>query len=243
MKKAYFFTTAVTAAALLFAGAQPAFAAEESSFPGTFSGNVGATTEYSFRGIAQSDEHPALQGGIDWGHDSGLYLGFWGSSIDFADATVEMDFYGGMTGNFSEQFTWDAGFIYYAYPGSADGLNYDFIEAKGALGYDFSVVAMNASVNYSPDYFAGSGDSFYYSLGADVPLPHDFSLSGHVAYQDIDDEAAFGVPDYFDWSAGIGYAWNNFDFSLAYIDTDLDSGECADGCDERVIFSLSYAID
>ena len=53
--------------------------------PGDFSANVGFVTEYSFRGIAQSDEHPAIQGGFDYSHDSGFYAGIWGSNVDFND--------------------------------------------------------------------------------------------------------------------------------------------------------------
>lgn len=224
-----------------FASVSPVAADE--SFPGELSGNVALTSEYSFRGIAQSDEHPAFQGGVDWSHDSGFYLGFWGSNVDFNDgdeASVEMDVYGGMTGEVAG-LNWDLGLIYYAYPGADSSLDYDFVEAKASLGYDFTVMALTAALNYSPDYFAGSGDSFYYSLGADVPLPHDFSLSAHAGYQDIDDEAAFGVPDYIDWSIGAGYTWENIDMSLAYVDTDLDRNECADGCSERIIFSLKFS--
>ncbi len=58
------------------------------------SANVGFVSEYSFRGIAQSDEHPALQGGFDVSHSSGLYAGIWGSNVDFNDgdqASVEVD--------------------------------------------------------------------------------------------------------------------------------------------------------
>lgn len=241
------YMTAAAAASFFVFGAfsAPSFA-DESVLPGTFTGNVAVTSEYSFRGIAQSDEHPALQAGIDWTHDSGLYLGTWGSNVDFNDgdeASLEMDVYGGLTGHFTEKTGWDLGFIYYAYPGADDSLNYDFLEAKAALTHDFGPLAATASVNYSPDYFASSGDAFYYSLNATAPLPHDFSLLGHVAYQTIDDEAAFGVPDYMDWSAGIAYTLDKFNFSLNYLDTDLNEPtECRDGCAERVIFTVKYSL-
>ncbi|MDH5723482.1 MAG: TorF family putative porin [Alphaproteobacteria bacterium] len=205
------------------------------------SGNVGFVTEYSFRGIAQSDEHIAVQGGFDISHGSGLHAGVWGSNVDFNDgdeAHVEVDVYGGYSGSFHD-VDYDIGVIYYAYPGADSSLDYDFWEGSFALGYDFDVFSASASINYSPEYFGNSGDAQYYALGVDVPLPADFTLSGHVGYQEIDDNAAFGTPDYTDWSVGLGYTFEGFDLSLQYVDTDLDEpGECADGCDSRVIFGI-----
>jgi uncharacterized protein (TIGR02001 family) len=208
------------------------------------SANAGFVTEYSFRGIAQSDEHPAIQGGFDIAHDSGVYVGIWGSNVDFNDgdeASVEVDLYAGYSGSISN-VNYDLGVIYYAYPGADSSLNYDFWEGSLALGYDFGVLAVSTSINYSPEYFGESGDAQYYSLNTDVPLAYDFTLTGHVGHQVIDDGAAFGIGDdsYTDWSFGLAYTWEGFDLSLQYIDTNLDEpGECADGCSERVIFGIS----
>jgi uncharacterized protein (TIGR02001 family) len=216
--------------------------AATSAWDSEISANVGLVSEYSFRGIAQSDEGPAVQGGFDIAHSSGLYAGIWGSNVDFNDgdeATVEMDVYAGYSGAI-DSFNYDIGAIYYAYPGANSSLDYDFYELSLALGYDFDMFALSGSVNYSPEFFGDSGDAVYYAGAIDIPLPKDFSLNGHVGYQTIDDNAAFGVPDYMDWSVGLGYSWEGFDLSLSYIDTDLtEPGECADGCDERVIFGIS----
>ncbi len=206
------------------------------------SANVGFVSEYSFRGIAQSDEQMALQGGFDVSHGSGLYAGVWGSNVDFNDgdeASVEVDVYGGYAGEVGG-VGYDVGLIYYAYPGADSSLDYDFIEAALEISYDFEIFSVAASVNYSPEYFAGSGDAQYYALGVDVPLPHDFSLSGHVGRQEIDENDEFGTDDYTDWSIGLGYNFEGFDLSVQYIDTDLDEpDECADGCEDRVIMSVS----
>ncbi len=206
------------------------------------SANVGFSSEYSFRGIAQSNENPAIQGGFDITHDSGLYIGTWGSNVNFNDgneAQLEVDIYGGYNGSVSN-FNYGVGVIYYSYPGADSSLNYDFWEAALSLGYDFDVFSASASVNFSPEYFGDSGNAVYYSAGVDLPLPADFSLSSHIGYQTIDDNAAFGVPDYADWSIGLGYKLSGFDLSLKYVDTDLEEpSECQDGCDSRIIFSIS----
>lgn len=201
------------------------------------SANVGLVSDYVFRGISQTDEGPAVQGGFDVTHSSGLYAGIWGSNVDFNDgdeANVEIDYYLGYANEY-QGLSYDLGVLYYTYPGADSDLDYDFVEFSGALGYDFDVVALSGSVNYSPEFFGDTGDAFYYAAAADVPLPYDLSLSAHVGHQDIDD----GI-DYTDWSLGLGYNLAGFDLSLAYYDTNLDEpSECADGCSERVVFGVS----
>ena len=206
------------------------------------SANVGFVSQYSFRGIAQSDENPALQGGMDFTHNSGLYAGIWGSNVDFNDgdeASLEVDLYGGYAGEMNN-ISYDLGLIYYAYPGADSSVNYDFIEGAIGAGYDFGTFSTSASLNYSPEYFGESGDAFYYAAGVDVPLPYDLTASAHIGRQEIDDNTAFGVDDYTDWSLGLSYNWEGFDLSAQYVDTDLsEPDECADGCAERLIFGIS----
>ena len=231
-------------AAALSAGAISSSAQAEDfkglNIPGDFSANVALTTDYVFRGISQSNEEPTVQGGIDWSHaDTGLYLGIWGSGVDFTDASSEFDLYGGIAGTVGD-ISWDLGGIYYHYPGSDDNLNYDFWELAVAAGYDFGVAQTSLSLNYSPDYFGASGDSYYLATYATVPLPYDLTLSAHAGHQWIEDNAAFGTPDYTDWSLGLGYTVEGFDLGLTYNDTDLkEPGECADGCGARLVFSVS----
>lgn len=206
-----------------------------------FSGNIGFVTEYSFRGIAQSNENPAIQGGFDASHSSGAYAGIWGSNVNFNDgdeAHSEVDLYAGYSGS-ADKVNYDVGVIYYTYPGADSDLNYNFWEGALSLGYDFDKFSASASINYSPEYFGESGTAIYYAAAVDVPLPANLTLSAHIGRQTIDDNVAFAVPDYTDWSAGLSYSTHGFDLSLQYIDTDLDESECADGCDARVVFGVS----
>ncbi len=203
----------------------------------SLSGNAGFTTDYVYRGISQTDEGPAVQGGFDVSHTSGLYAGVWGSNVDFNDgdeASVETDIYGGYSGEY-EGLAYDVGFIYYAYPGADSDLDYDFWEGSFALGYDFDVASLSASVNYSPDFFGGTGDAVYYATTLDVPLPYDVTFSAHAGYQTIDEGE-----DYTDWSLGLAYTLAGFDLTLAYYETDLDEPEeCADGCGARIVAGVS----
>lgn len=224
--------------------ATPAAPAESAyGFAGKFTGNVGFVSDYTFRGISQTREKPALQGGVDYTHPSGFYLGVWGSSIDFNDtdrASLEVDGYGGYTYSV-EKWTLDGRFTYYGYPGAKTALDYDYYEIGGSVTYDFGIPKLTGSVNYSPDYFGESGTGIYYSLSTKVPLVYGFGLNGKIGHQSIDDRARFGVPSYTDWSAGVTYDWRGFQLGLQYVDTNLSTAKCADGCDAKGIASVTYA--
>lgn len=225
--------------------AQDANGATASASPVEMSANVGFVSDYIFRGITQSDENVALQGGFDAAlpvsSATKLYLGVWGSNVDFNDddeASIETDIYGGVNHTMG-QWNFDGSLIWYGYPSADDSLNYDYWEAQGKVAYSFPFMTATGSINYSPDYWAGSDDAFYYKLDLSAPLPQNFSVGAYIGYQSIDDEAAFGVPDYTDYGASVGYNYQGFDFKLSYIDTDLDHSECADGCDGRAVLGVS----
>ena len=219
--------------------------------PGEISANVGMATDYSFRGISQTDRGPAIQGGMDYAvplHDGiNFYSGIWGSNLNYNDGDetdIEIDYYGGLTLE-RNNFTFDAGAVYFAYPGASGNLEYDFWEFKTAVGYEFPGVAVEASFNYSPDYFGGTGDSQYYSFSAAAPLPlpvEGLTIDGHVGTLQIDDPTQSYV-DYVDWSVGLGYEWEGFGLALQYVDTDLKRAECGMTklCDGRVIGSVSHS--
>jgi uncharacterized protein (TIGR02001 family) len=223
----------------------------EKDVNGKMSANVGVVTEYFFRGITQSDKKPALQGGFDFAHNSGVYVGTWGSSVDFdagTEETVEVDLYGGWSGELgSSKVKLDVGAIYYWYPGSngPGTVDYEFWEIYAGLSKDFGVASASAKVSFSPDYFAESGDATYIDLGVDVPLGKYFTLNLHGGYQWIDKNTAFGADDYFDWLIGVSFSLIGLDFQIAYLGTDLDDTDSSssltcfrDSCD-AVIATVS----
>lgn len=144
-----------------------------------------------------------------------------------------------MNGNLGDSgLSWDVGLIYYAYPGAADSLDYDFWEIQGAAGYDFGVAAVTASINYSPENFGKSGDAYYPKLAIDVPIPgvKGFALTGYVAKQYIEKNDVFGTPDYLEWNIGASYNVLGFDLSLNYSDTDISPA--GDGNQEVILFTI-----
>lgn len=223
----------------------------EDEGPNHFSANVALSTDYRFRGITQTNKDPAISGGLDYSNDTyGFYAGVWASNLDFGvpdpdQATMELDYYGGFSGEVGQGIGWDIGGLYYSYPGSDTGpgaADYDYFEVYGSLSHDFEKFSLTAGLNYSPDYFFGSSDYVYVYGDVGIPLPQGFSLAGHVGHSSIKDNAQFGTPDYLDWKFGVSKEIGAFTFDVSYVDTDIKASECFGGsnfCDATAVFSIS----
>src|SRR3546814_8491674 len=95
------------------------------------SANVSLTSDYRFRGISLSDKGPAIQGGVDIGHDSGFFVGGWASSIaDTGGSNVEVDIYGGYGGTVGG-VDYSVTALAYISPG---GSGVAYLDTKGTLG-------------------------------------------------------------------------------------------------------------
>lgn len=216
------------------------------------SGNVSIGSDYAFRGISQTLEEAAVQGGLDLAGPSGVYLGVWGSSVNFGEdlaagprAQMELDFYGGIAPTVSG-FDLDLGAVYFAYPGAASGRSYDFYELYAGLGRAFGALGAGVDVAYSPDFFGGSGAGLWTGASASASfegLPVAFDAS--FGRQTIDDNATWGTPNYNAWSVGAGTDLLGTTVGASVTGTSLSEGECFGGselCNTRVIFSLSRAL-
>jgi uncharacterized protein (TIGR02001 family) len=101
----------------------PALALAEDAAPAapyTITSNVGITSDYTFRGISQTFREPAIQGGFDFVHSNGLFLGTWASNISgnqYTNANMEWDWYGGYTGKVNDDLSYTVGVIDVIYPG------------------------------------------------------------------------------------------------------------------------------
>lgn len=200
----------------------------------TLTGNVGIFSQYVFRGLTQTAEDPALQGGFDYAHSSGFYAGTWLSNISWLEdfnlyttSSLEWDAYGGYKGVFgASDFSYDVGFLYYYYPGDkAPGvISANTKELYGALGYRW----LSAKYSYSIDDTFGIADSdgsWYLDLSANVPLGDSgFTAIAHWGKQEYEGSVA-GVSNdalsYKDWKLGVNYALpKDFTISAYFTDTD-----------------------
>jgi uncharacterized protein (TIGR02001 family) len=128
--------------------------------------NVAAASNYYFRGVSQTSDDAAVSGGVDWGHDSGFYLGTWMSNVEFASA--EVDLYAGYGNEFGNGLGYDISALYYYYP---DGGNVDYAEAAVSLSYGWVTggIAYTFYGETNEKTAFDSGD-IYYSIGADLPV-------------------------------------------------------------------------
>lgn len=196
------------------------------------SANVTLATDYTFRGISQTGERGAIQGGFDWSGETGLYAGIWASNINFGgDASTEMDYYGGFAGETAGGLGYDVGFIYYDYENESE---FDYLEF--ALG--FSYADFSVGVNYSDEFGDGGPTYIYYSAGYSMSLTEQFSVDFNIGYTDTDEDDFWedGADTYMDYGVTLGYSAYDLDFALALIGTDLDD---VDAADDRVVFSIS----
>lgn len=209
------FTRTVIAGALLAAGAQ---AAADVSY------NAGITTDYRFRGVSQSAQDPAVQGGVDYSHKNGLYLGAWASTIDFGttdpDADLEIDLYGGYKWK-AANIDWDVGLIHYAYPGSTGANDWDFTELY--IGGTYGPVNVKY---YYADNFTGPGSlsAYYLTAGASFDVGSGYTLAVSAGKSDGD---AF-VTGFVDYKIGVSKEFAGFGFNLSYVDTDIDPAITSD---------------
>lgn len=216
-----------------------------------------ATNDYDFRGITQTAGDPAIQGSIDYAHESGWYIGAWGSNIDFGvdessglleDPAFELDLYTGFTKTLDSGLSYDVGGVYYSYPEESD---FNYLELYGGVGFTAkSGVSIKGKFFYSPDFggktTAGDTPAEYLSGDLTVPLPANFSILGHAGYSfgdywdDLED-GGLGAP-YFDYSVGVGYTAGKFNLGLKWVDgSDLKEFDGAEffSSEARVVFTVA----
>lgn len=230
--------------------------AEEAAPAITVSGSATLTSDYRFRGVSQSDEGMAVQGGLTIAHSSGFYVGAWGSNLagwgTFGGANMELDLIAGFKFPVG-QGTLDTGLTWYMYPSGADET--DFAELYAKLSGEVGPVSLTAGIAYAPPqqalghvYATGaafglgrvrkagdkepnlylSGDAVY--AIADTPV----TLKAHLGYSDgnpgLGPNGTSVAPTgtYFDWLIGADVTpIEHLTLSIAYVDTDIGRGESA----------------
>ena len=245
----------VLSVAVAAALAIPALAAAQAPAPAPspITGNMTIASDYRFRGISQTYTGPAIQGGVDYAHASGLYLGNWNSNVSsilFSGGSgIEMDFYGGWKKSFGD-FGLDVGSIYYYYPNAEFNANTG--SAGGSAKFDNWEVYiggtwkwLSAKLYYALDDYFGlgnvqAGDGYFLHKDTGAPLGAKGDSNG-TTYIDlgvtypVSDKLSivghygmlkvknYGELDYNDWKVGATYDLNGWVFGAAYVDSDASS--------------------
>lgn len=243
-------------AAALLASASPALAQEEAPGDITVSGSASLVSDYRFRGVSQTDEEMAIQGGITVTHASGFYVGTWASNLagwgTFGGSNMELDLIGGFSAEVGSGVTVDVGLTWYMYPGGASTT--DFAEPYVKLSSNVGPATALVGVAYAPKqralgrvyfdadaYVAGvpdrpgaKSDNLYVwgDLSSGIPnMP--VSLKGHLGYSNgnsgLGPNGTSVAPtgDYFDWMLGADLALGPVTLGVAYVDTSISNSEAA----------------
>jgi uncharacterized protein (TIGR02001 family) len=224
--------------------------ADDAESPHAWSGGAALSTDYMYRGQSQTGNNPAVSGTLNYAYTTGgfadVYLGTWASSINFG-GNLEIDWYGGLTGSLGDSGVgWEAGFLYYQYPGQNQGDELDFVEAHVGLSYDFESLpgapSANVKVHWTPDWQTNAGDGVYTEGNVSFSLPYSFAFSVHAAHQDVDENATWGSPDWTEWNVYLSRPVGPVVIAVGYHDTDLDKAECFGGsniCEGRAVLTVS----
>jgi uncharacterized protein (TIGR02001 family) len=226
-----------TFAATNVAFAEEAAPAAAPESPHSFSYNIGLYSQYIFRGLAQTGEEPALQGGVDYAHSSGFYVGAWASNISwleddglYENSSLELDIYAGYAAEIGDTgIGYDIGLLQYIYPGSRNSgtgtKSAETTELYAALSYGW----VTGKISYGlTDIFGfkNTDGSVYYELNADIPLPwYGLMLGGHVGHQAFAGSGN-GSLDYTDYKISLSKAWDNgVELGAFYSATDASKGD------------------
>ena len=209
-----------------------ALAADAPTSPHTLTGNVGLYSQYVFRGLTQTNEDPAIQGGFDYSHSSGFYLGTWASNISWlkenvtsatgvvsgtyrSGGSLEWDFYGGFKGTVGD-FGYDVGLLYYYYPGDVlPGFNEaDTLEAYVAASWKWFTLKYSHSITDETFGVADSSGTSYLDLSASFPLGDSgFTLGAHYGIQDFSGSDRININSA---SNDDLYSYDDYKISLTY---------------------------
>ena len=221
-------TPLLALAAVCALAAVPASAQESAP---DISFNVGAASDYVFRGVSNTDENPQVFGGADL--TAGLfYAGVWASNVDFDDGTdAEIDIYAGVTPTLGA-VSLDFGALYYAYVDAPSGADADYLELQAKASVPAGPAILGAGFYYAPNSYGHVDHSMYYEVNGAYAVNYKMSFSAALGRQAFD-----GPGDYTIWNVGAGYVLaENLGVDLRYHDTDRHS--LGDVYGSRVVLSL-----
>ena len=227
--------------------AAPAAPAAAPTPPYTFTGNMALVSDYRFRGISQTFKQPAFQGGFDFSHESGFYVGNWNSNVNsgagFPGGSIEMDFYGGWKKTWDD-WGLDLGGIYYYYPGTdANATNFAANPKNGKahtggihnselyIGGSWKWISLKYYQAVS-DYFSlpDTKSSHYLDFSGTYDLGDGWGIVGHIGSFKLKNWDT-GVNNstkgnYTDWKLGVTKDLSGWVLGAAYVDTSA-KGSCS----------------
>jgi uncharacterized protein (TIGR02001 family) len=221
--------------------AQQAAAPAAPVSPHTFTGNLTVASDYRFRGISQTFRQPTVQGGFDYSHSSGFYVGNWNSNVSGVQypggAGLEMDFYAGYKFEPVKDVLLDVGALYYYYPSALVATTtkkfnngeiylsgtYKWFSAKYSYGVtDFFGLSSTTAPGYAFSALTPNGNSKgsgYLDLNGNFEVADKTTLTLHVGHQTVKN---YGALSYTDYKVGVSRDFGFATIGLAAVGTNAD---------------------
>lgn len=202
------------------------------------------TSEYIYRGLALSDGDPALQFGVDYEHDSGIFVGAWASTIDlssrFGQRDVELDFYAGF--NYAAKTSWQASLavLRYTYPGETGSHSYAYNELllAGSVGEHVSF-----ELGYTNDLYGLERIGRHWEVRTEWPVSGTWMFGAALGGNDLSDLSDLNTPHYFHWDIGASARLSRFTFDLRWYDNEPTGGPTsAISAGSQIVFAVSVAL-
>lgn len=205
-----------------------------------FSGVATLTSEYIYRGLAMSDGDPAIQAGVDYEHDGGLFVGAWATTIDLTSPLgqrdIELDYYAGYhyaaDGPVSATLT----LLRYTYPGQTGLHSYDHHEVlfEAAWRDRYSI-----ELGYTGNLYGLEKVGRHWELRSLWPTANAWVISARLGGNDL---TGIGASRYLHWDIGASARFSRLTVDLRWFDNEEPGGSTFQtSADSQFVVGISVA--
>jgi uncharacterized protein (TIGR02001 family) len=208
------------------------------------SGHVALLSDYVFRGESLTAGRPALQAGINYDDQSGIFVGALASNvrIDPSVSGLGAEIYGGYARPLGSRASWDVGVVSYLFPRPPAAPGYDYTEAFVGLSFD----TLSARFYYSNNYFGGGARSVYAEVNGSHQISEHTALLGHVGFLGLRQPGPMSnappLGSALDFKAGVAIDIAKFTLELGIVGTTASGSGCPVGtghCSTTGVVSIS----
>ena len=167
------------------------------------SGSLTGTTDYIWRGYSKSNGKPVVQANIDYEFKSGIYLGTFASTVNFADhgfenrSTTEFRPYLGFAYQLSDDWRFNTAWTRYMYDGKIFGQKVDYNEF---YFYTHFRDLLTINLNFSENSYQQNHMSFNSEITGRYPITDSIEISSTFGYNK--QKKVLGY-DYLYWTSGL----------------------------------------
>jgi len=201
-------------------------------------GIASLTSEYIYRGLAQSDGNPAFQLGLDYEFDAGIFVGAWASTIDLTSAIgerdTELDLYIGYHYASEAPLSATLTVLRYTYPGQTGSHSYDYNEVLASTTWreQYSI-----EFGYTDNLYGLDRVGRHWELRSEWPVANAWVISAALGRNDMSD---IGVSEYLHWNLGASARFSRLIVDLRWYDNETPDGFAAsNSAESQFVVSLS----